>query len=135
MDARGHLAETRASLSTSPLVRSITVVEERLGYDYGYFRARLTLFNDDFLEVAEYFVIQDDQVQVRRYRYQWMGGSQRVLKKRWDNTKHFPELPNFPDHVHVGEEELARPGQSLTIIGLLSLMERKLRADSDIADV
>lgn len=83
--------------------------------------------NGDFLEVAEYFIIQDEQVRVRRYRYQWMDSSQQVLRKRWDNTKHFRQLPAFPDHVHVGDEGSALPSRAMTVIDLISLMERELQ--------
>ncbi len=127
MDARSHLDETRARLSASRLVASIAVVEERLGYDFGYFRARLTLLNGDFLEVAEYFTIEDDRVCVRRYRYQWMDSTQQFLRKRWDNTRHFPELPDFPHHVHLGSEDSVVSGRVLSIIDVIALLEDELR--------
>ena len=122
-DVRSHLAETYARLSTSPIVKTVAVVEERLGYGCGYIRARLTLINDNFLEAAEYFTIEDDNVCVKRYRYQWMDSAQQVLRKRWDNTRHFPELSSFPHHVHVGSEEFVVPGEVLTIVDLISLVE------------
>ena len=126
VDAKAHLTETHARLSTSPVVGTVTVLEERVGYNYGYLRARLTLFNQDFLEVAEYFVVDAGRVQVQRYRYQWMDPVQQVLKKRWDNTKHFPDLPNFPHHVHVGSETEVVCGQVLSIIELIDLLEEQL---------
>ena len=125
-DVRSHLVETYARLSTSPIVKTVAVLEERLGYDYGYLRARLALINDDFLEVAEYFIIKGDTVCVRRYRYQWMDSAQGVLRKRWDNSRHFPELPNFPYHIHVGNETLPVPGQVLSIIELIASVEQEL---------
>jgi hypothetical protein len=30
-----------------------------------------------------------------------MDEQQGVLKKRWDNVEHFPDLPNFPHHVYI----------------------------------
>ena len=60
----------------------------------------------------------------QRYRYQWMDETQSVLRKRWDNVEHFPELPNFPHHVHVGEEEHVEPGQAMSIMELIAFVEQ-----------
>lgn len=121
--AQTHLTETRVRLTTSPIVRAFAVVEERVGLDYGYVRARVELVNQDFLELAEYFVIHNDAVEVKRYRYQWMDSTQQALKKRWDNAQHHPELPNFPFHVHDGSEENVIPGVTLQIMDLIALLE------------
>jgi hypothetical protein len=103
-------------------------VEERLLPDRGYFRARMVLSNTDFLEVAEYFVLEEGPCRTKRYRYQWMDSSQQILRKRWDNVEHFPELPNFPHHTHVGEETKVEPGCSLNIIELMDLIEKEIAA-------
>ena len=100
--AHTHLTETRVRLTTSPVIRAFSVIEERSGLDYGYLRVRVELVNQDFLELAEYFVVRNDAVEVKRYRYQWMDSTQQILRKRWDNAQHHPELPNFPHHVHEG---------------------------------
>ena len=100
MNPQSYLAEIKVRLVISPVVASIPIVEERALPDRGYFRARLVLNNGDFLEVTEYFVVEDERCVTRRYRYQWMDGLQKVLRKRWDNVEHFPELPNFPHHIH-----------------------------------
>ena len=55
-----------------------------------------------------------------------MDEQQGVLKKRWDNVEHFPDLPNFPHHVHIAAEEHVEPGQSMSIIELLTLIELEL---------
>ena len=108
----------------SALVASVDVVEEYVLSDRGYFRARLGLANQDFLEVAEYFVVEAGRCVTMRYRYQWMDASQTVLKRRWDNVEHFPGLPNFPHHVHVGEEAHVEPGRSMSIVELLDALEQ-----------
>ena len=123
MEPREYLAEITAKLVASAIVAEVTIVEEYALPDRGYFRARLSLSNRDFLEVAEYFVVESGHCVTRRYRYQWMDEQQGVLKKRWDNVEHFPDLPNFPHHVHIGAEEHVEPGQSMSIIELIALIE------------
>ena len=84
--------------------------------------------NFDFLELAEYFVARNDAVEVKRYRYQWMDSAQQVLRKRWDNAQHHPELPNFPFHIHDGREETVVPGVALSILDLIALLEELLES-------
>jgi hypothetical protein len=55
-----------------------------------------------------------------------MDEKQQVLKKRWDNVEHFPNLPNYPHHVHVGDEYNVAPGKSLSILELIEIVETEL---------
>ncbi|MEI7869547.1 MAG: DUF6516 family protein [Candidatus Methylumidiphilus sp.] len=113
-------------MATSLCVTLITVVAERVTRDRGYFRARLSLVNGDFLEVSEYFTIRAGKPETLEYRYQWMDSAQERLIRRWDNARHFPGLPNFPHHQHVGEDNQVKPSQTLSILGLIDLIELEL---------
>ena len=126
MDPQTYLTEIKAKLVASSAVASIAIIEERVLPDRGYFRALLVLSNSDFLEVAEYFVVEGERCVTRRYRCQWMDESQQALRKRWDNVEHFPDLTNFPHHIHVGEESRVEPGRSLSIIELVDVIEQEL---------
>lgn len=130
MTPAAYLLEIKTKLASSPAVVAVVVTEEYALVDRGSFRARLPLSNSDFLEIAEYFVIENDQHQTRRYRYQWMNQTQQILKKRWDNVEHFPDLPNFPHHIHLGEENQVEPGRSLNILSLIDLIEQELDSPS-----
>jgi len=126
MDVRGYLDEVRTRLATSVAIIAIDVVTEQELSDRGYFRARLSLANGDFLEVSEYFIIRQDNPETVEYRYQWMDQTQRRLVRRWDNARHFRELPQFPHHIHVGDELQVVPGRALSILALLDLIEQEL---------
>lgn len=117
-----YVLQLKAKLAISPIVGSFNVVEEKVWSDRGYIRIRLALSNGDFVEAAEYFVLQDDDLITRRYRYQWMDGKRQELRKRWDNVEHYPDLSNFPHHIHVGKEENVEPGQRLSIIQFLDVL-------------
>jgi hypothetical protein len=117
-----YVLTLKAKLATSSVIDAFTILEEKVWSERGYIRVRMTLHNGDFLEVAEYFAFESDKHVTYRYRYQWMDGERLVLRKRWDNVEHHPELPNFPHHVHVGSEKNVVPGKSLGIIELLDLL-------------
>ena len=117
-----YVVQLKTKLAISPIVASFNVVGEKVWQDRGYIRIRIVLSNGDFLEAAEYFVLRDNDSITRRYRYQWMDGEHRELRKRWDNVEHYPNLSNFPHHVHVGKEENVEPGERLSVIQLLDVL-------------
>ncbi len=126
IEAQKYLSEVKARLAASPAIVTVAVVAERASTDRGYFRARLTLANGDFLEVSEYFVILAGRPSSVGYRYQWMDGARQKLIRRWDNAEHFPDLPQFPYHVHIGDQELVVPGSALSIVALIDLIGGEL---------
>ncbi len=126
MDALTYLDLIRLKLSTSDIVREVTVVRERATENYGFFRARIRLQNGDFLEVVEYFAIENDKPVTIEYRFQWMDPTMQYLRKRWDNAAHHSGLPNFPHHIHVTSESQIEPGSALGVIALIDLLEQEL---------
>ena len=126
MNLDQYLVAVKEKLNASLIIASIEIVDERVLLNRGYFRARLTLTNNDFLEIAESFTIQDNQLITLDYRYQWMDASKQMLKQRWDSVKHYPNLPNFPHHVHIGSESNVESGQCRNIIEFIDFMESTL---------
>jgi hypothetical protein len=118
-----YLDQIKNTLILSQVVLSIDIQEEYALTDRGYFRARLILRNGDFLEVAEYFVLEHQQCVTKRYRYQWMDQTRQQLKKRWDNVPHFPTLANFPHHIHVEDEKHVEPGKPVSIVELIAILD------------
>ncbi|MGD1928607.1 MAG: DUF6516 family protein [Leptolyngbyaceae cyanobacterium] len=123
MNLQQYIAAVQEKLHSSSIIATFEIVDERIFLNRGYLRARLTLTNDDFLEIAESFAVEEKILITLDYRYQWMNSTKDVLKKRWDSVKHFPRLSNFPHHVHVGSESNVEPGQSQNILELIELIE------------
>lgn len=126
MNLEQYVAAVKAKLADSPIIVTVESVDERILLNRGYFRARFTLTNSDFVEIAESFTFQNNQLITLDYRYQWMDTSKQVLRKRWDSVKHFPNLPNFPHHVHIGSESNVEPGSSRNILEFIGFMESEL---------
>ncbi len=124
--AEQYIKAIKTKLLISPVVASFSITSERTLADRGYFRARLRLSNGDFLEVSEFFSVQTGGCVTQEYRYQWMNASQGQLIKRWDNAEHFPDVPNFPHHIHVDSEAHVISGNTLSIIELMLLIESEL---------
>ncbi|MHC5938459.1 toxin-antitoxin system TumE family protein [Nostoc sp.] len=123
MELQDYISRVKTKLNRSSVLYAVVIVDERTLVNRGYFRARLTLKNDDFLEIAESFTIIEGCFFTLGYRYQWMDETKEKLRKRWDNVKHFPDLPNFPHHVHITDESNVEPSQCLNILELIDLIE------------
>jgi hypothetical protein len=122
-----YFTAIREKLDNSEIIAEINIVDERVFRGKGYFRARLMLSNSDFLEIAESFSERDQKLVTLDYRYQWMDASKQSLRKRWDSVKHFPNLENFPHHVHILEESNVSPGQCRSILEFIDFMELDLQ--------
>ncbi len=127
MDVQTYLETVRERLTFSLKIRSVEIADERIVLpSHGYFRARLVLTNDDLLEVSEYFTCDGNECNPIKYRYQWMDSFSGLIR-RWDNANHFPDLPGFPHHVHVGSEENVHPSRPLGIIDVIGVIEQEIR--------
>jgi hypothetical protein len=128
MDAQSYLEAIKLKLASSLIVKSVAIVQERASWDHGFFRARLILDHEEFVEVTEYFVVAKGRVETVEYRYQWVDATQQHLRRRWDNAEHYPDLPHFPHHIHLAEENEVRPGRLLSTIEVIDLIARELKA-------
>jgi len=124
MNGQLYLDSIKMTLATSSIVKCIDIVQERVFDMSGFIRIRVRLINDDFMELMEFFRIQNDQAETVEYRYQWMDSEKSMLRKRWDNAAHYPALPNFPHHVHVGDDGQVQAGQAMGIVSLIDLIEQ-----------
>ncbi len=130
-DVRTYMEAVREKLLLCPGIVSVEITDERIPLENrGYFRARLTLANGDFLEISEYVVSDSGQPRPLKYRYQWMDSSQTRLIRRWDNVPHFPHISSYPHHVHVGHESNVFASEPISITDLIEIIEREVGASS-----
>lgn len=122
-DLVDYLVGIELALVSSPAVVEYHILRSWTNTDDGYLRIRATLVNGDFLEAAEYFVLNEGKIETVDYRHQWMDGEKSTLRRRWDSTPDHPHLQNFPHHVHVGAEGAVLPSHPMGILELLRYLE------------
>jgi hypothetical protein len=127
MIPQDYIDQIKLRLRANKLIDKLEIIKERAIPEQGYLRAKITFKNGDFLEVAEFFKVENEQCVTVTYRYQWMDENKQQLIKRWDNVEHFPDLPNFPHHVHVEDEGIVNPSESRNILEILSLIEEQIK--------
>ena len=121
-----YLDSVKERLLTDEIVTAFRITRERATSTDGYMRARAALVDGSQLEFSEYVQLTaDDQVAVITYSYHW-SDAQGSLIRRWDNTPHFPDLPNFPHHIHDGPTDSVSTGQSTNINIVLDEISKRL---------
>lgn len=114
-----YLDAIKEHLLADPIVADFSVTRERITLADGYLRARLVLSDDSRLEFSEYVQRSPDgETLVITYSYHWADRKEQLIR-RWDNTPHYPSLPGFPHHIHIGDREV-RPGKPVDIFAVLN---------------
>jgi len=92
MTPREYLDAVRERLIADPVIQHFSLRKERWAAQDAFMRARLTLGDGSMLEFGEYIqVTEDGEIEVVTYSYHW-ADADGTLRKRWDNTPHFPEF-------------------------------------------
>lgn len=99
----------------------------------GFMRYRLTLINDDLLELTGRVEVWAGEIVVTKYRHHWQS-QEGVLIKRWDNAPHYPQVASFPHHLHDGDirvidesgEDYLYPASFFVVIEVPQAVERAI---------
>lgn len=118
MNPSEYLESIKNLLLTDYRIISHQIIREYEGLQKSYIRARLTLMDDSLLEFSEYIEQEaENEFEITDYSFQWMDKDGNQIQ-RWDNTKHFPKLKNFPRHVHISEDNIVL-GEPINIFAVL----------------
>jgi hypothetical protein len=120
-DAADYLAHIRSLILTNPCILHWQIVREEAQGTIGLLRYRLTLDNQDLLELFERFEIDHSQVKVAKYSFHWQRQDGQFIK-RWDNAAHHPEIPTHPDHLHDGDETNVVSSVSKSVADILVMV-------------
>ena len=104
-----HIHEVEKLIVNSPIIRSFQTKERWVRRFDAYIKVRVTLIDDSILEITQFLhADEENYAEIKRYNYHWMDSSNR-LRRRWDNVRYYPDLPNFPHHLHDGDEKTSCP--------------------------
>jgi hypothetical protein len=97
-----YFQELLETIAASPIVRLYDATLDRRAPRAGLIRGSLYFADGSRLHFRELVEFQTQVVRLRySYHYQRTDHS---LIFRYDDTAHYPDLPNYPHHKHVGGE-------------------------------
>lgn len=126
-----YLHNVAVSLAAYSWIKSVEVlrcdIEETDIEEIVVHRFRISLKEGGLLEIMERVVYSkhDAKLQVKTYKYHWQDRRNRLIK-RWDNAPHFPALESFPDHIHIGEENVVVPNKAMTVLEMFSIVDQEI---------
>ncbi len=92
------LADLKASLTVSPIVKDIEILDEFITSVSGFLDCRVLMIDESELYVSEYFTVLENSIKRDKYSYHLQKNDEFII--RWDNAPHHRELSTFPFHVH-----------------------------------
>jgi len=120
-----YFNEIAAVVSTSQIIQSHEVAFDKRDAHIGAIRGDLALVDESRLHLREYVNLEADPVRLKyAYHYQDAEGN---FIFRYDNTPHYPELPNSPHHKHEQTEATVKPSNAPTLKEVLAEIELRLK--------
>jgi len=89
-------------IADSPIIRASNISLDKRASRAGLIRGDLYFVDSSRLHFRELVELQDVVVR-RMYSYHYQSADA-LLIFRYDDTFHFPDLPDFPHHKHIGHE-------------------------------
>ncbi len=103
MNAQGYHRQFIDLISRIPAIVNSNVEFREIDENECYLKATLTFASGHVLHIAEYVIIQGDNLRRTKYRYQLLDNSQKHVS-RWDNVPHHKDIETFPNHHHNSGE-------------------------------
>ncbi len=105
MNAQDYHRQLVAQIDSIAAIVSSDISFREIDENECYVKAILIFATGHELHLVEYVVIQNDQVQRSKYRYQLLSIDNKPLV-RWDNAPHHKEIPTFPFHRHTAADQI-----------------------------
>jgi len=120
-----YIDSIKEHLLFDPVVNEFHVIRERMTATDGYIRVKMSLTEGGTVESAEYVQYSaGGEIELVTYSHHWANADSEMMG-RWDNTPHFPDLPNFPNHVHDGISGTVHGSVPMNMIMVLDEIARK----------
>jgi len=98
-----YYEEIEILLLNSDVIEKYEIIRQDISNIDGKIRIKLTLINQDSVDLFEYIVEKDNNLIVNKYHFHWQNKDS-ILICRWDNAPHHKNLQNFPHHLHINDE-------------------------------
>lgn len=115
MNIFDYFESLRRSLTQNPDISFIEDPVELQAFNehYGLFRARVYFWDQSHLTIDEVIDTSAGFPQIISYAYTYIRKDEHVF--RYDNAPHYPELPTFPHHKHIGSDEKPAASEQPTL--------------------
>ena len=96
-------------IANSPVTRTQNIRLDKRSSSTGFVRGEIYCIDDSELHFRELIEVKNTPIRIM-YAYHYQGKDKKPIF-RFDNTEHFPNLPNFPHHKHSSNQVIAIEGE------------------------
>jgi len=119
-----YFEEVIEKIRQSQIVASENVIFDKRSRYTGHIKGFFVFIDETVLYFSEFIVIEESGRLTRpSYRFHWQD-QDRCLIRRYDSAPHFPELDNFPHHVHYSD--MVEPFREIGIVNILKIVEDEI---------
>ncbi len=87
-------------------VRGFNIVPQRREEEFAFISGEIKFSDGTFLHFREYVELKENEVPRRyKYAYHYQRADETIIF-RYDNARHFSNLPTAPHHKHIGDDEV-----------------------------
>jgi hypothetical protein len=94
----------------------------------GIVEGRLIFYDGSLLEFDETILVRGEELLKLRYAYHYQNASGEIIF-RYDNAPHYPNIPTYPHHKHVGST--VQPSSIPDLSEVLSEVEQMIFATEE----
>jgi len=88
------------------IVRSSNIYKDEREAEIIFLRGEIRFADDSYLHFREFVQLKQGQPPNRyKYAFHHQRADETILF-RYDNARHYPDLPTAPHHKHIGEEDV-----------------------------
>jgi len=133
LSIEAYLESLLEAIGVAPMVAVSDVALDKRGPQVGLIRGDIYFVDGSLLHFRELIDLESAPGRLMySYHYQRADAS---LVFRYDDTPHYPELPNFPHHKHAGTEQNAATATPPDLAAVLGEIERLLAVDEEAPEV
>lgn len=113
-----------ARMIECPVIKKYDLVRREVSYEDGKLRIRAELSDGGAFECFLYVLEMAGQIQMEKYSYHWQDASGNLIM-RWDNAPHYPDLPFYPHHQHIGLDHVEGTPMPPDLLSFIDNIEKK----------
>ena len=119
---KDYFSEIQNLLRRSAFIENVDVKYEAKSKTVGLIYGNIGMVDGSTLQFLELIDRKDNEIIRPKYRFHFMDSADKMIF-RYDNAPHHPEVPTYPHHKHIRDEEKPKQSKEIGLRDVLSEIE------------
>jgi len=119
---KDYFSEIQNLLRRSAFIENVDVKYEAKSKTVGLIYGNIGMVDGSTLQFLELIDRKDNEIIRPKYRFHFMDSGDKMIF-RYDNAPHHPEVPTYPHHKHIRDEEKPKQSKEIGLRDVLSNIE------------